>query len=154
MVYLTVYLEERRAVMVVEGMVLHRKSQLQVMVHQQNHHQVMDHLKVLRNQNMDAKNNANPNQDMVLLVQNLDHLNPGHHDQDLLHPDHYHHHHLVKGPKDLKPLFSLVMEVHVRLGQLQEVMAGLKYQINQTTEVHSLNNLMILMATDHLKLLL
>merc|ERR1712223_1069507 len=65
---------------------------------------------------------------MVLLVQNLDHLNPGHHDQDLLHQDHYHHHHLVKDPK---PLFSLGMDVHVQLGQLKEVMAGLKYQINR-----------------------
>ena len=113
----------------------------------------MDHLKVLRNQNMDGKNNANPNLDMVLLVQNLDHLNPGHHDQDPLLPDHYHHHHLVKGPRDLKPLFSLDMGVHVQLGQLQEVMVVLKYQINQTTEVHNLNNQMILMAMDHLKLL-
>ena len=142
-VYLTEYLVVRKVVEVVEDMGLHRKSLLQVMDLQQNHHQVMDHRKVLKSHHMDVRSNENLSLVMVLQVQSLDHHNLDHPGLDLLHQDPFPHHLLDQDLKDHKLLFNLDMEGLALLDQFLEVMVVPKFRINQIMEVNSSSNLMI-----------
>ena len=143
-VYLTEYLVAKKVVEVVEDMVLHRKSLLQVMGLQQNHHQVMDHRKVRKSHHMDVRSNVNLSLAMVLQVPSLDHHNLDHPVQDLLHQDPFPHHLLDQDLKDLKLLFNLDMEDLALRDQFLEAMVVPKSRINQITEVNSSSsNLMI-----------
>ena len=110
---------------------------------QQNHHQVMDHRKVLKSHHMDVRSNVNLSLVMELQVQSLDHHNLDHLAQDLLHQDPFHHHLLDQDLKDLKLLFSQDMEGLALLDQFLEVMVVPKFRINQIMEVNSSSNLMI-----------
>ena len=93
---------------------------------------------------MDVRSNVNLSLAMVLQVPSQDHHNLDHPAQDLPHQDHFHHHLLDQGLKDLKLLFNLDMEDLVLLDQFLEVMVVPKSRTNRIMEVNnSSNNLMI-----------